>query len=59
MDHPLQCYNILKSSIRPQNKLFKTGCTNEDEVCYSIFTSTIPRIIASITNYEFIDTSPM
>jgi len=59
IDYPLPCYTILKSSIRPQNKLFVTGCTNEDEVCYSIFTSEIPRIIASITNYEFIDPSPM
>jgi len=59
MDYSLQCYTILKSSIRPQNKLFITGCTNEDEVHYSIFTCAIPRIIASITNYEFIDPSPM
>lgn len=58
MDYPLHCYNILKSSIRPQNKLFITGCTSEDEVCYSIFTSAIPRIIATITNYEFIHPSP-
>jgi len=39
--------------------LFKTGCTNEEEACYSIFTSAIPRITASITNYEFIDPSAM
>jgi hypothetical protein len=58
MDYPLQCYTILKSSIRPQNMLFIIGCTNGDEVCYSIFASAIPTIIATISNYEFIDPSP-